>query len=135
MSGIRAFLVVAFSAFVLITTVPNILVVAHGIGDFGFDVDWSNTIVNVRAGGPGARAGLRDGDRIDARANAPQEREMLDLPDYGVRFPKIGQRVTIQIVRSGRSVPVQVVAGPRAQAAYMLLAVTKRLTGLIFIVT
>lgn len=133
MAGFRAVLIVAFSALVLILTLPN--VVARQ-GTYGFSVDWDNNIADVVPQSPAWRAGIRNGDRLDASRNTLSERLPLDLPDNGPRSPNVHERATFEILRDG-ALPrmVRLTAIPVDTGLTLFLTISKRLTGLIFILT
>ncbi|MDQ6933260.1 MAG: hypothetical protein M3160_08820 [Candidatus Eremiobacteraeota bacterium] len=128
MTGIRAALVIAFSALVLATTLPNVMLPSM-TGDLGFALSPDNKIEGIEPNSAASRAGLRAGDLIDPSRNSVRERNLFPA---GVLFPNVGQRLTIYVLRNSAVRPVSVTAQENSGYYFVLLA--KRLTGLVFVV-
>ena len=76
-NGLRTFVIIALSSFILISGVADVRRLSHPIGVFGTISDHNGVVQQVAPGSPAARAGIKPGDRYDIARLPAQDRWFL----------------------------------------------------------
>jgi len=112
----RVAIVTILTAIALLMATPDIIQPWHPTGEFGFDVDATDTVLSVAPGSSAARAGIVTGDRFDMGSTPFASRTYVQpgVPNT----VRDGARARFTIVHAGRSRDVELVGAvvPRSLA-------------------